>query len=134
MSLLLTPGTKDDLTREVADLCEQNLYACYQCGKCSATCPLSFAMGILPHQVLRLLQLGHGERLVASQAPWVCVGCMSCAALCPKGLDLSRIMEALRTVRMRRLESPLRTTQRDGKWLATLPQSAVVAAMRKVSR
>jgi heterodisulfide reductase subunit C len=133
MSLLLSLGRKDGLAKEVAALSEQNLYACYQCGKCTAGCPVASIMDDPPHQIVRFLQLGDVDKALKSSTPWACVGCLTCASFCPKGVDLARIMEALRTVRLRRLDAPFRYTQEDGEWLSNLPQSAVVAAMRKVT-
>jgi len=133
MSLLLSLRRKDGLAKEVAALSEQNLYACYQCGKCTAGCPVASIMDDPPHQIVRFLQLGQTDKALKSDTPWACVGCLTCAGFCPKGVDLARIMEALRTVRLRRLDAPFRYTQEDGEWLSNLPQSAVVAAMRKVT-
>ena len=133
MSQLLSFRRENDLVAEIADLSEQNFYACYQCGKCSAACPAAFAMDIPPHQVIRLLQLGQGEKAMQSDAPWSCVGCLTCTTYCPKGVDPARIMETVRTLHLRRLEGPFRYTQQDGERLSALPQSALVAAMRKVT-
>lgn len=133
MSLLLSLRREDGVAAEVAELSEQNFYACYQCGKCTAACPLAFAMDRAPHQILRLLQLGQADQALKSSAIWACVGCLNCATLCPKGVDPARVMEALRTIHLRRLEAPIRYTQQDGERLSSLPQSAVVAAMRKVT-
>lgn len=133
MSQLISFRRENDVIGEIAALSEQNLYACYQCGKCSSACPVAFAMDIAPHQVVRFLQLGQAESALKSTAPWTCVGCLTCATYCPKGVDLARIMEALRTVHLRRLESPFRYTQQDGERLSALPQSALVAALRKVT-
>ena len=43
---------------KVEELSGQNLLACYQCGKCSAGCPVVSKMDILPNQIIRLAQLG----------------------------------------------------------------------------
>lgn len=133
MSLLFSLRREDGVVGEVAALSEQNFYACYQCGKCTAACPLTFAMDVGPHLILRFLQLGQADRVLHSSTPWACVGCLSCTTFCPKGVDLARIMEALRTIHLRRLDAPFHHTQQDGERLSTLPQSAVVAAMRKVT-
>ena len=37
---------------------DQNVYACYQCGKCSAACPFDFT----PQRVMRFLQLGQVDQ------------------------------------------------------------------------
>lgn len=82
----------------------QNPFCCYQCGNCSAGCPTAGRSDLLPHQVFRLLQLGDEEssrELLGSLQPWLCVGCQTCAARCPQELDLSRVMDALRTEAMR---------------------------------
>jgi heterodisulfide reductase subunit C len=133
MKSLSSLRRENDLVREVAELSEQNIYACYQCGKCTAACPLTFAMDAGPHQILRFLQLGQVETVMNSKSPWACIGCLSCITYCPKGVDLARVMEALRTIHQRRLQAPVDYTQEDGERLSTLPQSAVVAAMRKVT-
>ena len=31
---------------------------CYQCGKCTARCPLAESMDLMPREVIRYLQLG----------------------------------------------------------------------------
>jgi heterodisulfide reductase subunit C2 len=79
----------------VRDRSHQDPQRCYQCGNCTAGCPVAGQGDLLPHQVFRRLQLGDDEPLRALQ-PWLCVGCQTCAARCPQELDLSRVMDALR--------------------------------------
>ncbi len=71
---------------------------CYQCGKCTAGCPVSQDMDLAPNQVVRLMQLDHWERAVRSQAIWECLGCQTCSTRCPKSVDCAGIMDALREV------------------------------------
>ena len=40
------------LSKKVEELSGENLYACYQCGKCSAGCPMVNQMDILPNQII----------------------------------------------------------------------------------
>ena len=87
-------GTDNGLLEKVAELSGQNLYACYQCGKCTADCPFSFG----PQQVVRFLQLGQVEKALAHDTLWQCASCYTCVAACPKGVDPVRIMRALRTI------------------------------------
>jgi heterodisulfide reductase subunit C len=54
MTAQLPIRSDDGLVAEVAALSGQNLYACYECGKCTAGCPFSFE----PQRVVRHLQLG----------------------------------------------------------------------------
>ena len=90
--------------REIEAISEQNLLACNQCGRCSAGCPLVEEMDLLPNQIIRLAQLGL-DTVVDSTTPWLCAACLMCEARCPKGVDLPRIMDALRQIALRRGES-----------------------------
>ncbi len=107
---------------------------CYQCAKCSAGCPVVAAMDLLPHQVIRYLQLGLLEELLESRTPWICASCFTCAARCPRDLDLARMMEGVRLAVLRRREgshlSPgdLNLTPEQ---LEKLPSQALVSSFRK---
>ena len=90
-----------DFVQRLELISGQHVLDCNQCGKCSAGCPVASAMDMLPSQVIRLVQLGLDEALDC-QAIWVCASCFTCVTRCPKGVDLSRIMEALRQIHLRR--------------------------------
>lgn len=72
------------------------LHECYQCGKCSAGCPMAESMDIMPRQVLRYLQLGMLDEALHSKAPWICATCHTCSARCPHNVEISELMEAVR--------------------------------------
>src|SRR3972149_1019725 len=99
MTSLLSLRGENELVKEVAALSGQNLYACYQGGKCTAGCPFSFG----PQQVVRYLQLGDVAGALAFDAVRECAGCLTCTAACPKGVDPVRIMKALRALAPERL-------------------------------
>lgn len=61
---------------------------------------MAFAMDLLPHQVVRLVQLGTRARLISARTPWVCTGCKTCQARCPNGIDISRVNDALKAAAM----------------------------------
>jgi Fe-S oxidoreductase len=73
----------------------RSVFACYQCGKCTAACPFSFS----PQRVMRYLQLGQVEQALAMETTWVCASCMTCSRVCPKDADPAGVMRALRGVR-----------------------------------
>jgi len=81
---------------QVEGLTGEKLSACYQCGKCSAGCPAAYAMDLLPHQILRLIQLGKKDKALGSRTIWLCASCQACTTRCPKEVDLARVMDALR--------------------------------------
>jgi len=81
---------------EVAAASGEKIQACYQCQKCSAGCPVAYAMDLLPNQVLRHIQYGHREKVLSSQTIWLCASCYTCGTRCPNGIDIAKIMDALR--------------------------------------
>jgi len=69
---------------------------CYQCGKCSAGCPVAFAMDTPPHKVIQLAKLGLYDEMMECHSTWLCATCHTCSARCPREVHPSRIMEGLR--------------------------------------
>ncbi|MBI4012005.1 MAG: 4Fe-4S dicluster domain-containing protein [Candidatus Rokubacteria bacterium] len=97
MSLVLSERPwETDLLRTIEERSRQNVYACYQCGKCTAGCPFSLA----PQQVMRLLQLQQVEGALGHGTTWDCAGCLTCASACPKSVSPARIHRTLRTLHL----------------------------------
>jgi heterodisulfide reductase subunit C len=69
---------------------------CYFCQKCTAGCPVAYAMDYKPAQVVRLILLGRKDVLLRSAAPWLCVSCEACGTRCPNGIRLAPIMDVLK--------------------------------------
>jgi heterodisulfide reductase subunit C2 len=72
---------------------------CYQCGKCSAGCPLAEEMDYPPSLLLRMLQIGTPEledKVLRSMTIWLCLTCEMCIARCPQEVDLPKVMDFLR--------------------------------------
>ena len=76
--------------------------ACYQCGKCTAGCPVASHMESPPTRILRQLQLGNLEAALRSPSIWKCVSCQTCTARCPKSVDCAGVMDALRQMAFER--------------------------------
>ena len=79
----------------------ETIQKCYQCQKCSAGCPLSFAMDILPNQVFRHIQYGHRDRVLSSKTIWLCASCHTCSTRCPNSIDIAKVMDTLRSMSAR---------------------------------
>ena len=69
---------------------------CYQCRKCTNGCPLAFAMDLTPNQVIRAVQLGLEEEILASKTIWICASCQACTTRCPNDIDIAHLMDTLR--------------------------------------
>src|SRR5512134_3630405 len=76
--------------------------ACYQCGKCSAGCPMAASMDILPNQLVRLVQLDRIDRALRSEAIWKCVSCVTCSTRCPQAVDCAGVIDHLRQMAVAR--------------------------------
>lgn len=90
------------LAQEIREESGQDLTLCFQCKVCTSGCPLAAAMDLAPHAVMRALQVGREERLLRSNAFWLCACCQACTARCPQGIDVAHVMDALRIVAARR--------------------------------
>ncbi len=128
------PRTKtvptENLCARVEELSGENVFACYQCGMCSAGCPLTDEMDRLPSQVIRDLQLDDPS-LLESNAMWICASCLACEVRCPKGVDLAKLMEALRQIVLRKSIDNVSLDDMTRDEIRALPQIALVAALRK---
>lgn len=77
---------------------------CYQCGKCSAGCPMAEEMGTGPQQLLRLVQLNERAKVLSNEAIWLCLTCETCSTRCPNDVRPARLIDGLRELAAR--ESP----------------------------
>lgn len=123
-------SVRSEFVRQVEAISGQSLLACNQCGKCSAGCPVAFGMDLLPSQVIRLVQLGLEEALDA-ETIWTCAACLTCVARCPKGIDLPRVMEALRLIGMQRGGDRLAARRLPPELVGEVPQLALIGGFRK---
>ena len=71
-----------------------NLKDCYQCGKCTAGCPLADGMDLMPREVIRYLQLGAIDVVLNAKTPWICAQCVVCSSRCPQNVDICSTMRA----------------------------------------
>jgi heterodisulfide reductase subunit C len=88
----------DHLLRRIEGETAANLSACYQCERCTNSCPVSFFMDVKPHQVIRYIQLGWREELLASTTIWVCLSCEMCTTYCPNDVAVAETINHLRNM------------------------------------
>lgn len=92
---------EDSFLSEVVGASGAKLQDCFQCQKCSAGCPVNFAMDILPNQIMRHIQYGHREKVLCSKTIWICAYCYACSVRCPNDIDIAKIMDTLRNMSLR---------------------------------
>ncbi len=89
-------SVEDNLIDKIAEYGAVNVSACFNCGTCTATCPLTENDKLFPRGVIRLAQLGQKEQLIASKELWACYYCGECTASCPRDADPGAFMSAAR--------------------------------------
>ena len=90
----------DDFYKKIVELSGEQVALCDQCGTCSGGCPFIEEMDINPSEIMRKVMLGQKE-VMDSRTMWICASCFACTVRCPRGLDLSKVAEALRQVKLR---------------------------------
>jgi heterodisulfide reductase subunit C len=73
-----------------------NYDKCYQCGKCTAGCPVAERMDLMPNQMVRLVQTGATDRATRCQGIWQCVSCQTCTTRCPQDVNIAGVVDGLR--------------------------------------
>jgi heterodisulfide reductase subunit C len=116
--------------KKICDLSGQIVTKCDQCGMCSASCPMVAEMDITPSQMMRMVQLGQRE-VMETKAMWACASCFTCTVRCPRGLDLAKVAEALRQVKLRLAVDAIDIMDLPEDEIERLPQIAMVSAGRK---
>ena len=127
---LVISSENEEFLARVCELSGQVVTLCDQCGTCSGSCPMVVEMDVTPSQMMRMVQLGQSE-VLETKAMWYCASCFTCTVRCPRGLDLSRVAEALRQLTLRQAIDHININEIPRDELVGLPQIALVAGMRK---
>jgi ferredoxin len=73
-----------------------DISACFNCGQCTAICPLSKEGEEFPRKIIRYATVGLEEKLVSSPELWSCYYCGECTKTCPRDADPGAFMMAAR--------------------------------------
>jgi heterodisulfide reductase subunit C len=82
--------------RQVAEMAK-SVTACFTCGSCSAVCPETlFDEGRDPRRFIRKVNLGLRDEALADEFKDLCATHFRCISRCPQGVQISRIMNAIK--------------------------------------
>jgi nitrate reductase gamma subunit/ferredoxin len=73
-----------------------DISACFNCGNCTAVCPLSQDSVAFPRRMIRYAQLGQKADVIASRELWLCYYCAECSDTCPREAEPGEFMASAR--------------------------------------
>jgi nitrate reductase gamma subunit/ferredoxin len=92
----VTAQVNTKLLEELRKFGAFDVTACFNCGNCTAVCPLSNGDANFPRRVIRYAQIGDRERLLSSKEPWLCYYCGECSDTCPRQAEPGEFMASAR--------------------------------------
>ncbi len=119
--------------KKIQELSGENVKVCMQCSTCTGMCPMTVEMECSPRQVMHMAQFGMEARLLAMNTHWKCASCHACTVKCPRGIDIARVMEALRQIELRTSRDQVVLAEIPRADIMEMPQIAMVAAFRKLT-
>jgi len=119
-----------EFLEKIIELSGETITLCDQCGTCSGGCPFITEMDINPSQIMRQVMLGQKD-IMNTKTMWICASCFTCTVRCPRDLDVSKVSEALRQVKLREAIDFIDIEQISDEEARKLPSIAIVGAFRK---
>jgi heterodisulfide reductase subunit C len=76
--------------------------ACFNCSECSSVCPIFFERGVFdPQWIIRMVNLGQEQELLASPSIWLCIGCQRCTEACGEQVRGHLIIQRLQELALK---------------------------------
>ncbi|MCD6430616.1 MAG: 4Fe-4S dicluster domain-containing protein [Deltaproteobacteria bacterium] len=88
--------TNPNLLLEMKKYGDVNIESCFNCGNCTAVCPLTTDNESFPRRMIRFAQLGLQQPLLSSKELWLCYYCGECTKTCPRQADPAEYMATAR--------------------------------------
>ena len=85
-----------EFRHKLAEFGGDTVNTCFNCGNCTAICPLSRDSTVFPRNTIRYLQLGLKDKVLESADPWLCYYCGECSETCPREANPGELMMATR--------------------------------------
>ena len=89
----LDPGFADEIAATPGG---EELLHCFQCGTCTGACPVSIYMEHTPRKIMALTRAGFRQEVLTSNTIWLCASCYACTVECPKQIQITDVMYALK--------------------------------------
>ncbi len=132
MSITISTDSNDyEFSRKIEEISGEPFRKCMQCGTCSGVCPVEAVVEITPRKLIHLATLGLREAAMSVNMSWMCVSCHACEVRCPRGLEVPRIIEAVRQVQLRTNSDSIDVAAISSETLKDAPQIAMVSSFRK---
>jgi heterodisulfide reductase subunit C len=76
-----------------------DLSKCFQCGVCTASCPVrEVESSFSPRKIMKLAKMGLRKQVYASDTIWLCSMCFMCQERCPQDVRPPEVMTVLRNM------------------------------------
>ncbi|MFC2171628.1 4Fe-4S dicluster domain-containing protein [Acidobacteriota bacterium] len=132
VSIKISDKTYDpQFVKKLEEISGQNFHQCMQCGTCSGACPMEEQMDTSPRKIMLLSHWGLKEKVTDTNTVWLCATCNTCYARCPRGIELPKLMEAIRQLALRDNENYKEPFEIPDEVMEELPQIALVSCFRK---
>jgi heterodisulfide reductase subunit C len=126
-----------NLKEQILRMSGVNPSKCMRCGKCSGTCPSYDEMEYHPHQFVYMVENGNIKPLLESESIYKCLSCFACVDRCPRGVEPTKLIEAVRLQVVRKQGGNHLTPDEIPALVNAdeeLPQQAIVSAFRKYTK
>jgi ferredoxin len=84
------------LLNELKEYGAVGIEKCFNCGNCTAICPLTDDAHPFPRDMVRFAQMGLRDRILERTDAWQCYYCGECSQTCPKGAEPAETMMSIR--------------------------------------
>jgi heterodisulfide reductase subunit C len=132
MTLTISADTLSiDSIEKLNELSGESVKLCMQCATCTGMCPMAQEMDFSPRKVMHMAQFGLVDKMTDINTYWKCASCHACSVKCPRGIDIAKVMEALRQRVLRKSKNFIEPSEIPAEVIAEMPQIALVAGFRK---